>query len=371
MTCKNPEYQKFCAQVYKNVPCCEEIDKGYLSYFFSPSNSPNETGLVVQIFELGKVFAEKNIVKFRSEGTCMYPCIRPGDILHLEPKNAEQINIGDIAVYRRYSRLFAHRTINKENDNGSNYIITRSDTANQGNDGPSFDEDILGVVSYVERKGNVLRPEEKDYTLIMRFFLNICLRFYLLKQNLFRKIIYIISYIQQLKTYRKVARLLFSRTDKKMDFSIHVPLNTKINARFYRIISPEELLTLNLNSGENIISKLAISLNINSKTAAFLSFIFKPQDCPFSGCWVSEAKTRIRYRGTGIEEKLFEKADELLRQLGIPQIYVSIFKDAYLDRRFFRNMGFKEISTYKENLLRERDNSSIVYVVMERKVKGG
>lgn len=369
MTCRNLAYQKLCAQTYKAIPCCQEIDKDYLPYSLSPSNNPDEMGLVIQIFELGKVFVEKKSVKFRSHGTCMYPCIRHGDTLHIEPKIAEQIQIGDIAVYRQSNRLFTHRTIDRGKNNGSHYIITRPDTASCGNEGPIFDEDILGIVSGIERKAKILSPAKKDYTLVKRIFTILCLKWYHFQQYLSEEIISAITFIQQFKLYRKIASVLFSRSSKRTDSSIHVPVSSKITDRFYRKISPQELVAQNVNARENSIPKWTITLNVNSKPVAFLSFVYRPQDCPFPGWWICEVKVRIRYRGTGIEDKLFDKVEGLLKQSGISQIFVSFFEGEHLNRILFENLGFREIHIYEEdNLFKDKNNQFITRVIMQKEI---
>ncbi|MBU0985685.1 MAG: hypothetical protein KKH68_00400, partial [Proteobacteria bacterium] len=115
----------------------------------------------------------------------MYPCIKPGDILHIDPRNAEKIRIGDVVIYRKCNRLFSHRTIDKGKDNGSYYLITRPDTAESGHEGPIIDENILGIVSTIERDGIIFKPVQKEYPLGKSIFFNVCLRLHHLKQYLF------------------------------------------------------------------------------------------------------------------------------------------------------------------------------------------
>ncbi|MDD5155134.1 MAG: hypothetical protein PHF11_01450 [Candidatus Omnitrophica bacterium] len=308
------------------------------------------------------------MVKFSAQGTCMYPCVHPKDTLCIEPKNAKDIEIGDIAVYRRYNSLLAHRTIDKGKDGNLNYIVTRPDTVKCGNDGRTFDEDILGIISRIERKGNILSPKKKEHSLTEKIFLNLILKWFYLKRYLFTLIIYIITYMQQFKAYRRMAKYLFLKNDDKMAFSINVPLNHKATDRFYKLISPEELVILNSHADKESISNWNITLNIGSKQAAYLSFVYKPKNCPFSGWWMSNAKISMRYRGTKVEEKFLQRIDELLRQSGISQIYISIFKNAYFDKMVFKSMGFKQISSFRDDFVRGRNNKAIERLVMERKI---
>jgi len=347
MACQNPEYQRFCAKTYKYIPCCKEIDSNNLSCVLFSEDDSGGLKLIHQFFELREIFLQKKMIKFHAQGICMYPSIRLGDILHIEPKKAEQIKIGDIAVYRRSSHLFGHRTIDKGDNDGLAYIVTRPDTARFGNDGPSFDQDILGIVSSIERRGEILDTAKKEYNLLKKMSFSVFLKCYYIRQHLFSKLIYVVNYMQQFNAYRKIAKFLF--LNKKANFSIRVPLNIKVADRFNREISPQELIDLNLGMDKSSISKWKIALDINSRQAASMSFIFRPDTCPFPGWWLADAKIMIRYRGTKIEEELFARAKELLRQSGISRVYACAFKDAYFERMLFKN------------------NLPLVRVIMERK----
>ena len=46
--------------------------------------------------ELARLLAEIGKATFRASGTCMYPWVRPGDLLHVEPRTARQIAVGEI-----------------------------------------------------------------------------------------------------------------------------------------------------------------------------------------------------------------------------------------------------------------------------------
>ena len=155
----------------------------------------------------------------------MYPCIRPGDVLHLEPAGIDQIEVGDIAVYRRNNRLFAHRAIAKEERDGSLCIVTRPDTARFGDDGPSFESDIVGKISHIERNNVFLNPGKKESVFVEYFFLKIGLGRYRLEQYLKSKIVSLVRLVQSFKIYRVFASFLFRR--RKIDFRFEIPLNTR------------------------------------------------------------------------------------------------------------------------------------------------
>ncbi|TAM38439.1 hypothetical protein EPN54_04225 [bacterium] len=370
MPCHNLEYQEFCAKIYREVPCCLEAGSGNLSPVLFPEDDPGELKLIHQFFELGDLFLQKKIIKFHAQGMCMYPCVRPGDILDIEPRKAAEIKIGDIAVYRRSDHLFGHRTIDKGRNNGLTYIVTRPDTARSGNDGPRFDQDILGIVTGIKRKGKILGTAKQEYNLLKKMSCCIYLKCYFFRQYLFLMLIHAVNYMQQFSAYRGIAKFLFLRSKKKINLSISVPLDIKAAGRFNKKISGRELVDLNLNIDKNSISEWAVALDINSRQAAYLSFRFRPDSCPLPGWWLHKSRIMIRYRGTVVEQKLLEETDNLLRSSRINRISVGAYGDGYLGRLFFKRLGFKETAAYQDKLLKDNNNLSVSYRIMERNICG-
>lgn len=371
MSCQNQEYQKFCAKFYKSFPCCQEIDRStaFSSLFH---NNPEPQSLILQFFELGKLFVEKKMVTLTAQGTCMYPCIRQGEIIYLQPKSAEEIEVGEAVIYRRYNHLFGHRAIAKGQNEKGRYIITRPDTAKYGDDGPSFNEDILGVVAQKERKGKLLTPLKRDYNLIEKIWYGFCLKCFYLKQYLLKKIIFLITFLQQFRLYRLVAKLFLRTLDKKITFNFFTFAYDKVTDRFYKKISEQELLGLISNNDKNLISKWIIVLKINSKQVASLSFVFKPKTCGFGGWWLTEAQIKIRHRRTIIEKVLFDKVNELLRQMGASDIFASVFQNAYnrhLEQMFYRGLGFRQVYTYDDGVLKDKIKRRLVRIIMLREIK--
>ena len=364
MTCQDLNYEDFCGQIYASVPACEKIDKNNIpsSLFFLNNNL--EAGLVLQMFELGRLFLEKKMVKFNLQGSCMYPCIRPKDILHLEPRSAGQIKAGDIAVYRRFNRLFAHRTIYQGRQGGEDYIVTRPDTARFGNDGASFDKDILGIVARLERDGVILGTRPKKYLLITKLFLDIYIYFIRRGADYWSRLAYWHSCLQKYKAYRALSGFLFSHS--KIEFCLQAPVSARPNSRFFRKLNLEDLK--GSLQGESALVKWKIILKVNSKLAGNLSFFLKPKACLFCGWWLYEAQLMARYRGTNVEKKFFNQINEVLKNLGIREVSLSVFKDAGLERTFFRNMGFKEAGVCKDIFLINKNKPVLERIIMKKTI---
>lgn len=69
-------------------------------------------------------------------GQSMLPGIWPGDVLTIETKIANEMEIGDIGLFRRNARFFVHRIKNKLIMDGSLHLLARGDSA--GKNDPPF-----------------------------------------------------------------------------------------------------------------------------------------------------------------------------------------------------------------------------------------
>jgi hypothetical protein len=85
--------------------------------------------------------------RVRVMGTSMLPALRPGDILIIRARLAAP-SPGDIVVFMRQGRLFAHRVVRV----GKSQLITRGD-ALPGRDPPLRGSEALGVVAGIIRDG--------------------------------------------------------------------------------------------------------------------------------------------------------------------------------------------------------------------------
>ena len=365
MVCKNRNYQKVCGALYKYAPCCNEIGKKYPSL---PSSNISGEVCIAEIFELAKIATDNKLIKFRSRGTCMYPILKPKDILYIEPKTAEEIKVGDIAVFRRFNYLYGHRTIETGRCGDAPYILTRSDTSRCADGGPAFNEDILGVISAVERNGRVINIAKEEQLLARREFFRFHIKWNAFKKELFNKIIDFIQYLQQMKLYKKIAMYWRVKFNNKILISIRVPLNFKMTSRFYQVVSVDEFKMSGQDiTGQNeFVPRWSIIANVDKHPAGLISFIYKPKSCPFSGWWISELNIRIRYRSLGIEEELFKEIEKIFKQAGIREILVSFSEKRRFNSITFKSLGFKETAAYNDSFSEFNRKGIVVPIVMQR-----
>jgi len=93
-------------------------------------------------------------VRLRAYGGSMSPAIRPGDLLNVRRTPAEGVRRGDVVLFWRGGRLFAHRVVART---PGGMVTTRGDA--HWHDDPAVPaEDVLGIVQSVLRKDKMYPP---------------------------------------------------------------------------------------------------------------------------------------------------------------------------------------------------------------------
>ena len=114
-----------------------------------------------------EVLAQGFYLRVKGRGSSMYPFVRTGDMLLIEPKTPDELNIGDIIFYRRPTGIYvAHRLIKK---NGSATLITKGDNLCYY-DEPVSAKEVLGRVISVEREGCCVRLDSRLNKVVSRLW---------------------------------------------------------------------------------------------------------------------------------------------------------------------------------------------------------
>lgn len=88
--------------------------------------------------------------RLRVCGTSMLPSIKPADSLHVRTVEIEQVAVGDVVLFARDGRLFAHRVV--QADANARVVLTRGD-AHSHLDPPVAAAMLLGRVEGLLRDG--------------------------------------------------------------------------------------------------------------------------------------------------------------------------------------------------------------------------
>jgi len=108
-------------------------------------------------------------LQFVACGTSMVPAIFPGDTLVITRNPHARVHCGQVMLASRDGRFFAHRVVGKTNAGGRHLVFMRGD-ALLDNDPPVPDQDLLGRVTAVIRRGRriELEQERSDQTGLLR-----------------------------------------------------------------------------------------------------------------------------------------------------------------------------------------------------------
>jgi signal peptidase I len=85
-------------------------------------------------------------------GSSMLPAIRPRDVLLVRRCAPTAARVGDVVLFTRDARLFAHRVVA-----AGDILVTRGDALAES-DAPVQPSELLGRVERVVRHGRVMRP---------------------------------------------------------------------------------------------------------------------------------------------------------------------------------------------------------------------
>ena len=97
----------------------------------------------------GEVVRTFGGVRLRVFGTSMVPSILPGDLISIQRADLSEISIGEIVLYTREGRLFAHRVMARAGSHDDPRLVTRGDRLSH-NDPLVSPSELLGRVTSIQ-----------------------------------------------------------------------------------------------------------------------------------------------------------------------------------------------------------------------------
>lgn len=99
------------------------------------------------------LLSEGKIIRIKAHGYSMYPAIKPGSLILIEPLRQKGKPVpGEIVALKRENGLVVHRVMKRVIKNGITYYITRGDS-NANKDTPVTIEKIVGRIVKSEPTG--------------------------------------------------------------------------------------------------------------------------------------------------------------------------------------------------------------------------
>jgi signal peptidase len=118
-----------------------------------------------------EVLVRGGLFCFKAHGSSMYPFIRDGDILTIQPVEIETLAIGDVAFYRStWDRVIAHRVVEKKFKNGQCVLTMRGDSGLNTNELVQADH-VLGRVMSIQRGEKVIHLDNTFRKLTSRLWI--------------------------------------------------------------------------------------------------------------------------------------------------------------------------------------------------------
>ncbi len=265
--------------------------------------------LVRASLDIGRVLAQRDGVTFTAQGTCMYPTVRPGDVLTIKPRSVSDITVGDIAVCRAPDYLFSHRVIERGEHEGRAYIVTRPDRSRHGSDNPTFDENLLGVVVAIKRNGKPVPLLPTRYSKLIRYYYKKRLALIEAQERLKLRLSELLSRTDISIIYRPFVKTLFMLARPRLTCVVQVPLNATLGDAVFHRLEPDDFNPETAVNGRKIMRwTIVVRLNGGHEPAAWSTFVRGEDDT-----WVVvESHVRMRYRGAGLDSMLTAQAEKIL-----------------------------------------------------------
>ena len=107
-----------------------------------------------------EVLRSSGDLRFRANGASMLPSIFPGDILLVQSQPMANVRCGDVALWSRDGRFYAHRVTRLLQDGDRTAVVTRGDALTE-DDPPIGRDEYLGAVLAVVRRGRLIEISAK------------------------------------------------------------------------------------------------------------------------------------------------------------------------------------------------------------------
>jgi signal peptidase I len=118
------------------------------------------------------LLSEGKTIRIKAHGYSMYPCIKPGSLILIEPLNIKGMpRPGEIVAIRRESGLIVHRLTKIINKNGITFYIARGDS-NAYADNPVKIDKIAGRIVRAESTGENPVPADIRIKTKPNYFVN-------------------------------------------------------------------------------------------------------------------------------------------------------------------------------------------------------
>jgi ribosomal protein S18 acetylase RimI-like enzyme len=288
----------------------------------------------------------------------MYPFIRSGDVLTVQPAEAADLNVGDVAFYRAPGdRLVAHRVVGKcaQDKHVETWHAVSLRVRGDAASGPGEQiraREVLGQVVSIQRGRKSIRVDRGFRRLAANE--QVCKSAHLLicsLAHLKRVASLLLCCLQRLRFYRSLARKLIR---KQVCYRVAGAEDAYDCSRLYGYNRFPEL--------QNVVEPFADQLRglegrgyavIASARGRIAGAVFIrqfPESTAFyQDWWLFGLLVRTRYRGAGIGEGLVRMALQKAASGGGTKISLMVLEQNRAAINLYRKMGFQQSSIATED----------------------
>ena len=308
---------------------------------------------ITDIPEITDLLLASKKVRLTIEGFSMYPTLRTGDWVDIDPALKQTLKAGDLIVFRKEKQLVCHRLVEIFEKDGNTWVKTKGDTV-KGGDPLIGVHQVLGRVNRIERNGHSWSPDSFPQKPSLKDSLVFFLKKYLEnKPKVFLKNL-LLSF-QSYAFFRVLLRLFYRLWIRpKVIFLIGIPTSQTADPKFWHYLPkfsiPEPHEDLLQKSSYRFFAKLGKEVIGSLEMNASL------EEGRRSEWFVSHLFVKTKWRGCGVATTLLQWAIPILRRQGVPSLAVCVTPQNHPALSFFRKLGFQGV-LQKESLLFRKEIS--------------
>jgi len=296
------------------------------------------------------VLSQHGCLRFEAYGSSMYPFIRSGDILTIQPTDVAALNVGDVAFYRGVGdRLVAHRVVGKHVQDNHIVLTMRGDAAS----GPGEQiraTQVLGQVVSVQRGQKSIRMASFFSKSLQAFSKGLrCLQQLRLYRSLARRVLHkhICYRVAGAEDAHDCWRL-YSHTGqfgsmKDPSFLKNPRVRGDQSKNFAQAFSKGLDGHILIASVRGRIAGAIVIRQFSENTAFYSSQVTEYEE--FRDWWLFGLLVRTRYRGAGIGEGLVHMALQEADKENADKVNLMVSERNKVAVNLYRKMGFRQTST--------------------------
>lgn len=266
----------------------------------------------------------------------MFPLIRAGDEMVIEPRKLEEVKEGEIAAFLLGQEVAAHRVIGVGEQAGEPCLFTKGDN-NTGNGEVVLQKDLVGVVVRVERKGVVSVPKKRQLSPLRRLINTAWLKSH--QFWLFRLRHYFVAFWAGMRLFvLNCAYVRWKYTEVPETIYTTFDMSSPVKLRWLKVIHQAEALKEPAIASRAFFGGWQVTFSFEGEVFGFFTFHRDKEKGPDTA-FLSHLFINPKYWRTPTAGLLMTKLEAFCRLTEIKTLIAAA--RTLPGRRFLKDLGFK------------------------------